>query len=820
MKKLLIGVCAAVAAAVSAFAEGAVEVVSGASRTFYETLEEAAQAAPNNATIKVNADIGFTGVVWLGGRTNLKLTSGEGGPYRVKRTAEAGTLRVMDGTKVGQLTVSNLILDGGAVWTNPFADCEKEDDFLANTGIVGTDHFITGGGNEVSLPEGGKLTSKGQTITLGEGTVIENVACASGKHVLLVNTWCPTTLGAGAVIRDCRSESIVSTGWGGPQFYLDGGTITGCFSKNLRGVVGATHTSTTQYLKGGTITGNVVTEVGVMRIDGNYSKLGLGGSSAPLIVKDNLHPDKTLASVVVASTDRLKICGALAAGSCVVVGYPEGAVPSTLEATKFGVLDASYGGVGANVVAIRYQGNPVDGVNYVGRIDGANLVWADEQGQYEIEQGEVFEVWDAANERWVGYDRLENAIAAAPAGGVIELVDNALYDVNVKISKDLTIRSRGVNRYTLKRFKPCMLQLQNVDMGAPYTVTMTNLVVDGGAVWANQDGLADASGTGVTGSSFAELSRDGESHKVWLELQDVELVNFRFDSTLFSLVNGAMVLVGKGTRIHDCRQNADGGQLFQFRSWGTSVVTFLGGEMTRSYADYLFNGGKVLNVDAGAVTGNVVRTGVCAASFKVEVGRIRNHEDQSYARRSEPGRFLLRDNVTTSGEKVGLSVAAADFRVWMPLDSQSVFQLASGEAGEACAAIKSDNNSKPGDTDVLYPWVIENVANPILRGAVDGTSIVWAQTAVVGRPAALSEETARSGTLRVAGTEPLDESVGASEGYALFTCAAGFTGEFENVVIDDGLIAKEAHRARWKLLQSANEVRLVYRAPGLMLIVR
>ena len=461
-------------------------------------------------------------------------------------------------------------------------------------------------------------------------------------------------------------------------------------------------------------------------------------------------------------------------------------------------------------------------------VDGEVLAWVDQIGRHELVQGKVFEVQNGAGGEWVGYDSLAAAASAASAGGIVELVADAFYDGEVTITKNLTIRSRGANRRTLRRFGPGEIRVKQAtdNLNTMFTVTMTNLVVDGGAVWTKPDTLADASGIGVTGGRFARIGNGGASSpNAWLELRDMEVVNFRFDPDLFQIDATCSVVFEKGARVHNCRQNL-GGALFRFPS-GNGSANFSGGEVSQNFANYIYNAVGTafvsFSTDAGALTGNVVRMGFYTGGdyARLRIGRVIQHDWAEVSFRSEPGRFLLKDNVMESGAPIGFPGPANYFQIFVPLDPASVFQVSlPGELGAACALVKSDGNSRAGDTNIQFPWVIENTDNPILRGEVVGTDIVWAQKAVVGRTADIAAKTALSGSLRIVGVEPLDESVGRTAGYTLFTCAAGFTGAFESFTLDDNLITKESHRAYWKLQQSANEVRLVYRGPGLVLIVR
>lgn len=84
----------------------------------------------------------------------------------------------------------------------------------------------------------------------------------------------------------------------------------------------------------------------------------------------------------------------------------------------------------------------------------------------------------------VGYSTFEEAVMAASSGDTVELLrDITLSDSSVSINKDLTIRSKDNNTFTIKRgadiASSAMFDISNG------TITIDNVIIDGGADWTS-----------------------------------------------------------------------------------------------------------------------------------------------------------------------------------------------------------------------------------------------------------------------------------------------------------------------------------------------
>lgn len=822
-------------------AEKPFEVVTENGRTAYARLEDAVGANPaDNTVIELVSDAEYDTSFVTTNRyvirscmdqesnpSGRRWTLLRQGPAVIKCDAYGAS------RKFGAFTVTNLVWDGGAVWkdADDFANPASRDDIgvsvcdlFALTGYEASWDYITHG-----------------TVTLQAGAVVRNVKPQSAVFALKRGdgtSFAYARVGAvvleeGSLITDCRgaapvigesSSAIVGLG----LLRLSGGSITRCCNTDATGIVYVPALSPNEhncgcFFTGTAITNNVVGANGAVRVAVvNTSPNGRMFVSGTLRITDNHlgSPDGKPANLYEGSA-LVTVNAPLAEDALVGISYP--AADAEIEAAVLGLYSYA-GGDDPHLDRICHDANPIGGITYVGRKSGAQVVWADSQGQYDIVQGDVFEVWDVESESWIGYDRLEKAVAAAPEGGVIELVDNALYDASVQLTKALTIRSRGTECFTLKRFAPAELNVKQAqdNLMAGFTVILTNIVVDGGAVWTNPADLADASCTGVSGGCFARIGNGSNYPHCRLLLADgAEVVNFAFGTYLIHTDCGATLELGPGSLIRNCRGSV---ALLQI-GWNQASVVFNGGTVAGNRASQLMwpaSGGGSVTLDAGAITGNVVTVKAWGGDFSNWIGQRRRYLDTAYNDLTTPGRFIFKDNTLANGTAKNL--CCGEIGVFAPLDPTSLIRIDSSS--------NVDTYDNPGKTFAtvaaavegdVRPWVFAHGGNPILRGVqteVEGAKkLIWAPVAVIGQTVELQSATERSGELHVSGLA-LDETVGQTDGYVLMTCAAGFTGEYEGLVIDDNLIQKETHRAYWKLVQTANEVRLVYRGPGLMLIYR
>lgn len=442
----------------------------------------------------------------------------------------------------------------------------------------------------------------------------------------------------------------------------------------------------------------------------------------------------------------------------------------------------------------------------------------------------VFNVYDAEGVAVAGspFGTLKAALASAPAKGVVEMTGNAVWNELVELSgKRVTLKSAGATPAILYRAgAAAQIALAGVD-GADGELVVTNLTIDGGAQWAKPGDLSDITDLNVM--EAADVFVLTGVYKDWqggyyglLRLQAGSTVrNVRASTAAIPVTQkyGGFVMES-GSRLEACRSRYIGETLADVPVVfvnGNQNYVCLGGEISRctnlgasgivapqcGQDDY--NMRNCFN--SAVITGNVVSAG--SAALVLSADRSVLHVG------FRGGAPIVRDNVTTDGQPANAKFNGncLDVKDVLEVGSDirvSVFTGSTPVAGDAFGALKG---VQEGHFEAFWCE-----ANPLLRGQPSEDQLVWAQVAVPGQTVVLDAATELSGPLMVTGAE-LDRNLGAGGGYVLLRCESGLTGNFESLAIDP-MLCPARELKNWKLVYNPTEVRLVYRAPGLMLILR
>ena len=217
---------------------------AGVGNTAYTSLSDAIKAAPNGGTVQILKNIELEETLNID--KSLTLTSHEG-VYTVTRSDKLLNGYMLNVTG-GNLTIENVIFDGGADWTG-------------DDGRLGRGTFNSGLTAERSIAS----VSSG-VLNMEEGAVFENNHNSSGYGnaggAAVVNTGGILKLNGG-IIRNNSCDSyggaliLLNSG----EFYMKQGSVTGNFAGNSGGAICADHSSKVN-VEGGTFSNNATNTAG------------------------------------------------------------------------------------------------------------------------------------------------------------------------------------------------------------------------------------------------------------------------------------------------------------------------------------------------------------------------------------------------------------------------------------------------------------------------------------------------------------------------------------------------------------------------------
>ena len=246
---------------------------------YYDTLEEALNAAQNNDTVTLIRD------VTLGKNLTVNKTLTLTGHTILRSTAYGDALFTVKG---GTLTLTNITVDGGARWSET-----SQDSVLGrgttNNGISARQPMLVVSGGEVVLSDGATLQNNsnnsnnygqsggaarvtGGKLRIAGGMIRDNYCIPYGGAVL--STGGEVILESGAVLGNHGTSSGgVFCVDGSSSFTMNGGTIAGNRGGGNGGVVWLSNGKAN--LNGGSITGNA-SATGTIFINGNSGVVNVG----------------------------------------------------------------------------------------------------------------------------------------------------------------------------------------------------------------------------------------------------------------------------------------------------------------------------------------------------------------------------------------------------------------------------------------------------------------------------------------------------------------------------------------------------------------
>ena len=246
------------------------------------------------------------------GRTvNIRTRSDNGQRYTLTRTTDSAKFYLTVHGEKTAYNFSNIVLDGGAEWTN-------EDDIsdLTNEGVALSGNFFSCVGSSYS-----------QWVALGEGAVMRNFDLSGGCLMAMTGVaYDKFRMESGSLVTDCRGGTFVDWQRHTGHLELVGGLLTRCSTgtkPNLFALSTSKATLTPGYphgshLVGGdfTMTSNAVGSAGYAFSCDMYCLFGVGERA---VVRDNLRADGTAANVYAGGTSNLCLSAAFEKGADVGV---------------------------------------------------------------------------------------------------------------------------------------------------------------------------------------------------------------------------------------------------------------------------------------------------------------------------------------------------------------------------------------------------------------------------------------------------------------------------------------------------------------------
>ena len=691
MKRLMVGVFAAVAAAVCGAADGTVRVITGGGATTNEvaTFAEAvsaANAAGGGAVVQLLADTTFDTEVAV--TCAMTICSPEGEAHVLKRAADAARIDIGDGQNAAAFTVTfrDIVLDGGAKWSHPMVyDTAKtvaqNDEWL----LAQEDGGIGAGNLLLMRAKSGKVI----TLVLGAGTTIRNNYGKSptgqwyydGGTLAVDSAISNSTrldIQPGVLFHDCRGAQLFSQG-DNSTLMISGGTVVSNYCSS------AVSTSSRQGLiqcnagaaefrgmtvrhnaiaKSGwpvifaygatagnigkhsfvdmTVEDNIVSTVGAIqmydancflnvsgetRIRRNFlqdgttrSNLRATGANAVYLPADLGKNAEVWVTATAASADEKgEFLGFAAAGAVIhhagkIHNDKDESLNARVDADNrlywkdvsdpdpqdldFDLADATFTWDGEPHRAEPVVRTPGVTVTYAASAEGpftAEIGFVDPGCHYEYVRLEkegyftetlratvkivdterggnmgTFRVSANGGVTWTEYASFVEAVTAANAadGAIVELTedDTLTWNAPLTVTKSMTIRSAGEERFVLKR-KTAAGSLTVADTGAAIKVTVQNLIVDGGAFWTSPEldpygDVAANTGNEGVGAGFLFRVKGKSATGSTLTLQDVAVRNvqggewsgaYDYDGGVAHALVGKLVL--KDAFFGDCRGN-------------------------------------------------------------------------------------------------------------------------------------------------------------------------------------------------------------------------------------------------------------------------
>ena len=514
------------------------------------TLPTLVASTANDNVVEFLTDCTYATYVDIPNAKGLTLRSAPGRTCTLTRAAS-----VMFAIR-GTMVVTNLTIDGGAVWTKP-ADITSLD---SANGISAAFAYFTG---TLTLQSGATLCNfkfpSQTTCTAGTAYTMLGAGGGSGHTLNIL---------PGAVIRDCRGQSsIVLSGTNN----MSGGEIYNCYTESVglyfyAGIFCHKGVGSVK-MTGGSIHDNVTTRYGAVNATAAGARFYFSGTP---VVEGNLLDTGASADVVPFAADDINQNGDLEAGASIGVGYPAIHDPGVV----FGKASSS------EFAGAKSFFNAEDRYGTIGKIDGGNLVWSESDlphiqgsidaasfvrdgaphapavnlttpgctvlwsasatgpftetppfseagvhmvfyratadGYVTLQGGQFVSIYEeGATEGYrvsadggASWARSPGTVFTLPAfvrndanSNIVEFERPCTYGETMSFANGVTLRSSGETPVTLTRTAAKLWY--NLS-----TIVISNLTVDGGTVWTKAKPYSDLACTGVGGCSFIQPKRD------------------------------------------------------------------------------------------------------------------------------------------------------------------------------------------------------------------------------------------------------------------------------------------------------------------------
>ena len=483
-------------------------VDGGSSWTYYDSLDAAINA--------VNGGSAETNIVEL----LDNVTAGA-------RVVQSKSLTLRSSTEEGAETYT--ITRAEEFWSTMFiaeADCT----------LIFEDIVVDGG--DIDATSGTMIWANGGSVVLGEGAVVRNcVRSNNDSGAVEVNTTGTLTMRDGAAIENSRSDANGGAVKVAGTFNMEGGSITGSNASGSGGGV-AVDSGGIFNMTGGSITGSSAGTSGGGVYVATGGAVSLSGAAS---ISSNT-AGSAASNLYLASGSTLTLTGPLTGA--------ENSIGVTIDAAVTGGNEPGGTIGGASGIA------DSDDVTQIFSDVNSELVAVVESGalKWQEETTGVARYSADGESGWTYTETLSDAIANVPANGYVELLQDVTLTERITVSgKNFTLRSDsgGTETYTIIRGakfdydtnEPQTDTLFYVNSGG--SMTLSNIILDGGAVWDGPvDSVLQRGTTNTSGvQGFYTIVITGESTVTLEDGAVIQNIQRRDESAGAASATGAALLI-------------------------------------------------------------------------------------------------------------------------------------------------------------------------------------------------------------------------------------------------------------------------------------
>ena len=632
--------------------------------TYYTSLQAAINDLGSGTIVELLKDITLEATVEVNGGQSFELRSGtrpEDETYTITRDSGFGAALLT--LSSGTVTMKNLILDGNK---GDAAFATGASKYMVQVGS-GASLTLSGG----AVLQNNRVSDTGSTagavrvlpsLTIQDGAVIRWNEAAYGSAVSAEKG--TITMTGGEIYGNYATRAGGAGGsaaveiWSGGTFDMSGGAITGNGGKeSSTGAAGGVFVeSGTFKVRGGAIvTGNFLSEN--LKLTTPPESAGGDDLTGGKDVVDR-YVAGTVANVTLYNNQTITLTGDFT-GSMGVTQWPLDTGGHNQAGDVFGAVEGAGNYTGA-------ENFLNDHTHLRGEVSGTDVRWK------FIAVARV----NHGDGGWTEYGTLADAIKAleTKGGDTVELLRNVTESATISSSENFTLRSSTKEEDAGKTF--------TVKRGAAVTlfdlsgsVTMTNITLDGGAVYGTGDNWY-SSVSGVYGGSV--MVKVNESGSLTLDAGATLQNAARPGPATYGAalqVNGGSVTVNDGAAIKNNMVATTGPAIY---ATGAAKVTIEGGEISHnacsaSQGIVTLSGSSALTMTGGAVKNNYGRWAAAAiypngSGNVVELsgGEITGNKSgtnrpagiwtNANCRITLSGSITIKDNVNNSNQQYNLSL--------------------------------------------------------------------------------------------------------------------------------------------------------------------